>query len=116
MLIDCWATWCGPCKNQLPHLERLEQKFEKAGIVFVGLSSDKDQTAWKRMVEERQMRGIQLNEPNVDAEFFRLFQVNAIPRFILLNPDGTVYDAHLPRPSDPALEALLKKLTGNPSK
>ncbi|MGM9701835.1 MAG: TlpA family protein disulfide reductase [Prevotella sp.] len=110
VLIDCWATWCGPCNAQLPHLEKIEERYAGKNIVFVSISSDKDRQKWVKMVTEKKMGGVQLNEPRVDGEFFTLFQVNAIPRFILLSPDGTVYDAHLPRPSDPALSSLLDKL------
>ena len=110
VLIDCWATWCGPCKAQLPHLEKVEKRYADKNIVFVSISSDKDRQKWVDMVTEKKMGGVQLNEPRVDCEFFTLFQVNGIPRFILLAPDGTVYDAHLPRPSDPALSALLDQL------
>lgn len=110
VLIDCWATWCGPCKAQLPHLEKIEKRYADKNIVFVSISSDKDRQKWVDMVTEKKMGGVQLNEPRVDCEFFTLFQVNGIPRFILLGPDGTVYDAHLPRPSDPALSALLDQL------
>lgn len=110
VLIDCWATWCGPCNAQIPHLAKLEERYANKNIVFVSISSDKDRQKWAKMVTEKKMGGIQLNEPRVDCEFFTLFQVTAIPRFILLSPDGTVYDAHLPRPSDPALSTLLDKL------
>lgn len=110
VLIDCWATWCGPCKIQLPHLEKVMDRYGDKNIVFIGISSDKNKAAWQKMVKDRHMRGVQLNEPDAEAEFFTLFRVNAIPRFILLSPDGTVYDAHLPRPSDAALTALLDTL------
>ena len=110
VLIDCWATWCGPCKIQLPHLEKVIARYKDAEIVFVGLSSDKKREAWQKMVRERNMHGVQVNEPDADAAFFKLFRVNAIPRFILLAPDGTVQDSHLPRPSEPALVSLLDSL------
>lgn len=113
VLIDCWATWCGPCKAQLPQLEKTMERYAGKNIVFVSISSDKKRDAWLKMVNDRNMKGIQLNEPDAEADFFTLFRVNAIPRFILLAPDGTVQDSHLPRPSDPALSALLDELVGN---
>lgn len=110
VFIDCWATWCGPCKIQIPHLKKLEERYHGRNIVFVSLSSDKDRNAWAKMVQDQKLGGVQLNEPRLDCEFFTLFQVSAIPRFILLSPDGTVYDAHMPRPSNEATTALLDKL------
>ena len=112
VFIDCWATWCGPCKGQLPHLKKLEERYHDKNIVFVSISSDKDRNAWTKMVSEKSLGGIQLNEPRIDSAFFTLFQVNAIPRFILLNPDGTVYDANMSRPSNPDTQQLLDTLLG----
>ena len=59
-LVDYFATWCGPCKYQIPHLMRLEEEFEGRGIVFVSLSVDKpaDTQKWKDMVKEFGMKGI----------------------------------------------------------
>lgn len=110
VFIDCWATWCGPCKGQLPHLKNLEERYHDKNIVFVSISSDKDRSAWTKMVREKSLGGVQLNEPRLDSDFFTLFQVNAIPRFILLNPDGTVYDANMSRPSNSETPLLLDML------
>ena len=81
-------------------------------IVFVSISSDKDRNVWTKKVREKSLGGIQFNEPRLDSDFFTLFQVNAIPRFILLNPDGTVYDANTSRPSNPDTQKLLDTLLG----
>lgn len=93
-------------------LKKLEERYHDKNIVFVSISSDKDRNVWTKMVREKSLGGIQLNEPRIDSAFFTLFQVNAIPRFILLNPDGTVYDANMSRPSNPDTQQLLDTLLG----
>lgn len=96
--IDCWASWCGPCIKEIPALKKLKKKFKNKNIQFVGISTDRDQEAWKKMVEKKNMEGIQLHIGS-DQEFMQAFMVNSIPRFILIDKEGKIYDANAPRPS-----------------
>ena len=59
--IDVWATWCGPCQYELPHLKELEKKMHGKKIVFVSISCDKDKAAWEKMVKEQGLGGVQLH-------------------------------------------------------
>lgn len=109
--IDCWATWCGPCKQQLPALKQLEHKYKGKDIVFVSISSDSDSNKWKNMVKEQKLGGVQLIKTvPTYSEFSDLFMINAIPRFIILDKEGKVFDANVTRPSDPATVELLDGL------
>ncbi|MDE7074486.1 MAG: TlpA family protein disulfide reductase [Odoribacter sp.] len=113
MLIDVWATWCGPCKYQIPYLMRLEEEFKEKGIVFVSLSADKpaDSQKWKDMVREFGMKGICGIVPNAfEHPFFERYQIKSIPRFILIDPDGNIVMTRARRPSDPVLKMQLKEL------
>ncbi|MBJ6369519.1 TlpA family protein disulfide reductase [Snuella sedimenti] len=109
--IDVWATWCGPCKAQIPHLEALEKKYQDQNIVFISMSVDKekDYDKWRSMVKNKQMSGVQILAPNQTAsEFTRAYGINAIPRFILIDPEGKIVDFDAPRPSNKeAITALL---------
>ena len=62
--IDVWATWCGPCQYELPHLKELEKKMHGKKIVFVSISCDKDKAAWEKMVKEQGLGGVQLHNDN----------------------------------------------------
>lgn len=108
VFIDYWATWCGPCKQQIPALKELERKYAGKDIVFVSISSDKDRKKWKDMVVKDKLKGVQLIEKlSTASEFSERFVITGIPRFILLDKEGRVYDANAPRPSDPATVKLL---------
>ena len=65
--VDVWATWCGPCKREIPHLKELEAQYhENEDIVFMSVSIDKmeDKEKWLKMVEEKELSGIQLMADN----------------------------------------------------
>lgn len=104
--IDIWATWCVPCKGELPHLQKLEETFKGMNIAFVSLSCDRDRTKWETMVKEQNLGGIQL-WGGEDNEFLRKYRAQSIPRFILLDPNGRIVNPDMTRPSDPkTIEAL----------
>lgn len=113
VLVDVWATWCGPCKYQIPHLMRLEEEFKGRDIVFVSLSADKpaDTQKWKDMVQEFGMKGICGIAPDAfNHPFFEKYKVKSIPRFILIDPQGNIVMTKARRPSDPVLKLQLEEL------
>lgn len=97
--IDVWATWCGPCREEIPHLQKLEKMFKDMKIKFVSISTDKNKEAWKKMVKEEKLGGIQLHTGD-DESFVNAFRINGIPRFILLDQEGRIMEANMSRPSD----------------
>lgn len=109
--IDMWATWCQPCKNEIPFLQKVEKKYHGKNIEFVSISVDqkKDYEVWKKMVADMNLSGVQLYS-NRDKAFSGAYRVNSIPRFILLDPQGNIIDANAPRPSSPKLIELFNSL------
>ena len=109
--IDVWATWCGPCQYELPHLKELEKKMHGKKIVFVSISCDKDKAAWEKMVKQQGLGGVQLHNGG-DREFMTAFGIRGIPRFILLDKEGKIVNPNMTRPSNPETEKTLKALKG----
>ncbi len=111
--IDVWATWCGPCRAEIPFLKKVEEKYHDKKIAFVSISvdEDKDHEKWKKFVTDKTLGGIQLfADKNWMSEFITSYGINSIPRFILLDPQGSVISANADRPSDANLVAQLDKL------
>ncbi len=119
--IDVWATWCGPCKKEIPFLDKIMDTYEKNNITFVSISVDpsewrklseeKSRENWKKMVGEKQMRGVQLfSSKGMKSDFAKNYGIDGIPRFILIDPNGNIVSADAPRPSDPKLIELFKSL------
>ena len=109
--IDMWATWCNPCKQEIPYLQKVEKKYHGKNIEFVSISvdSERDYETWKKMVADKELTGIQLYSKR-DKNFSGAYKVNSIPRFILIDPQGNIVDANAPRPSSPRLIELFNSL------
>jgi len=109
--IDMWATWCGPCKQEMPYLKQLEKQFEDASIVFLGLSVDRDTSKWEEMVGSGNLTGVQLYL-GTQSSFQEAYRAESIPRFILLDKDGVIISNDMSRPSDPETAETLNALEG----
>jgi thiol-disulfide isomerase/thioredoxin len=117
--IDVWATWCRPCIQQIPYLQTLEKEYHNKNIEFISISTDEARRSggsweaaekkWRDFVEKRNMSGVQLWSGQ-DYSFQQAYEINGIPRFILIGPEGKIVDANAPRPSDPRLKTLFTSL------
>ena len=112
MYVDVWATWCGPCKAEIPYLKEVEEEFKEENIAFVSISIDreKDHEKWENMVAEETLGGIQLfADKDWESQFVKDYYISGIPRFILIDPEGKIVSPDAPRPSNPKLKEMLKE-------
>ena len=107
--IDMWATWCGPCKREIPYMKDLENDFKDAEIVFLGLSIDRDKNAWTEMVRSGELSGVQLYL-GPGSKFQEAYRIEGIPRFILIGKDGRIISNDMTRPSEDATAETLRNL------
>lgn len=105
--VDVWASWCAPCIKEIPYIKQLEQ--DLAGrVTFVSISADTNVEAWKRKSAQLGLHGNQLLSS--DGQLMRSLNIASIPRFLLYDPSGNLYDIDAPRPSDPQIRPLLESL------
>ncbi len=111
--VDVWATWCGPCKREIPFLKELNKEYKDKDIAIVSLSIDKmeNKEKWLKMVNDENLEGIQIMaDKDWNSNFVTAYNIKGIPRFILIDKKGNIVDANAPRPSDPNLKELFNSL------
>lgn len=113
MYVDVWATWCGPCKREIPYLKEVEKDYHGKNVEFVSISVDKieDKDKWKAFVKDQELGGVQVQAPDAwESEVTKEYKITGIPRFLLIDAEGKIVSANAPRPSDESLKPMLDNL------
>ena len=106
--VDVWATWCGPCKAEIPSLQKLEGEYHDKNITFLSVSVDEDRQAWVDMVINDQLGGVQLWADGW-SQITKDYAIFGIPRFMLFDQDGKVISTDAPRPSSAEIRPLIEE-------
>jgi len=109
VVIDVWATWCGPCKEQIPFLKKLEEEYRGKAIEFLSVSVDvaKDHQKWIDFVKTEELKGIQLFADGWESDIVKYYNITGIPRFIVVDKDGNLVSLKAPRPSHDDFKKLI---------
>jgi peroxiredoxin/Zn ribbon nucleic-acid-binding protein len=106
VLLDFWATWCGPCRESLPEIQRIAKKFADQPLVVISISSDTDVSAWKTFIQKNDMTWPQYRD--ADGALSRVYGVNAIPHYFSIDADGVLQNVQVGSGAD--VEGEVRKL------
>jgi thiol-disulfide isomerase/thioredoxin len=96
--VDVWASWCGPCIEQMTYLKKYEEKIQESTNI-ISISVDTDSEKWKNAMKKYNLERNQYLMPNESAkEFNRSLNIDGIPRYILINNDGDIISWNAPSP------------------
>lgn len=110
LLIDFWASWCGPCRQAIPKVKDLYQQYHEKGFDVVSISIDTDSSAWRKAMKEEDMPWMQLLTPNKDTTM-EAFQFSGVPTFYMVDREGKIITKFLGY--GPDTEAAIKSILEN---
>jgi len=95
LLIDFWASWCGPCRAEIPNLKEAYAMFKDKGVEFLSVSVDKSSDEWKKAMTQEQMPWPQILAPQSGKEIMELYQFSGIPFIVLIDKEGKLVGKNL---------------------
>jgi peroxiredoxin len=108
VLVDFWASWCGPCRASNPGVLRLYKKYKEKGLVVIGVSIDVNKQAWLKAVKQDKLTYQQLNDATgMDSKVTEAYNVEMIPSSFLLDKEGRIVAVDL---AGKQLDKLVKGL------
>ncbi|MFP4028115.1 MAG: redoxin domain-containing protein [Candidatus Brocadiia bacterium] len=114
LLLDFWATWCGPCRREIPNLKKVYKKYHRKGLLVLGVSLDRDEDELEDFIKKNKMPWPQvLLEGKTKEKMLGRYNVRGIPNMILIDGNGIIRGRGL---RGQALETAIEKLFGKRSR
>jgi thiol-disulfide isomerase/thioredoxin len=108
ILLDFWASWCLPCRQEHPMLRKLHQELKNENIIFVSISMDTNDKSWRQAISNDHLIWIQLNDSaGMSGQIARRFGIKALPFNCIIDPEGKILGTKI---RGKELENLMTKL------
>jgi peroxiredoxin len=99
VLVDFWASWCGPCRQENPNIVRMYNRFKGKNFEILGVSLDKERAGWVKAIADDQLTWKQVSDLKFwDSIVTGLYAIQSIPATLLVDPDGKIIARNLRGP------------------
>jgi len=110
VLLDFWASWCGPCISDLPDLRRIKKKTAALPVVFLNVSIDTDEAAWREAIDKHEIKGVHVRANGFSSDVAKSYQVTGIPSYYLVDSQGLILENPIVRDTDEIVATIEKSL------
>lgn len=107
--LDFWASWCGPCRMEMPASKILQKQFVGKDVVFLYISLDDDKNSWLKALKAEELNGVHLHAPGWENSVAKKYGINGIPAYFLIGRNGEILENNASRPSDKSTVDLINK-------
>ncbi len=97
--LDFWASWCGPCKREMPYASELKAHFKDKDVVFLYVSIDEKEEAWIKGIEAMNISGVHTRTSGWGGDLAKLYRISSVPAYFLIDKRGNLVFKQTPRPS-----------------
>lgn len=95
LVLDFWASWCGPCRQEIPNMKKFYEEFKGKDVEFLSVSIDAKEEAWRKALKEENMAWPQGWVKDAGKEVMELYQFGGIPFILVIDKDGNIYKKHV---------------------
>ena len=90
IFIDFWASWCGPCIVDLPALRKIKAEMVEQPVVFLNISLDDDEEAWRKAVAKHEIKGVHLRAAGWSADVAKAYSISSLPSYYVVDAQGRI--------------------------
>jgi peroxiredoxin len=90
IFIDFWASWCGPCIVDLPYIQKIKAEMAEQPVVFLNISLDDDEEAWREAVAKHEIKGVHLRAAGWGADVAKAYSISSLPSYYVVDAQGLI--------------------------